>query len=213
MSLVAEFTVPTEALPFRPALESTSDLRIELDRIVPTDEAAFPYFWVVSEDPEGFLDAARRESDVEAVTMLEEMRERALFRAVWSPDAELIRAIDGLEGTIVEAVGTSERWRFEIRAQERAAFAKFQQVFSQRQIPIQLHRLYDLAEFVEGDQAPITDAQREALITAYRQGYYDEPRGTTQRELGEGFGVSSRAVSDRLRRGTRNLIAATLVPE
>ena len=47
---------------------------------------------------------------------------------------------------------------------------------------------------------------------AYRAGYFEQPRETTQDELGECFGISHRAVPDRLRRGIRNLIAQTLLP-
>lgn len=59
----------------------------------------------------------------------------------------------------------------------------------------------------------MTAAQRDALLAAYRGGYYEEPRGTTQARLGQQFGISRRAVAERLRRGTANLIEATLLPE
>jgi predicted DNA binding protein len=49
------------------------------------------------------------------------------------------------------------------------------------------------------------------LLAAYKAGYYDDQRRVSQRDLAETFDISPRAVSKRLRRGTRNLISATLV--
>lgn len=213
MTLVAEFTIPAEALPFGETLASLSDARIELDRVVPTNESVLPFFWVVGTDADSFLERADAEADVDDVTCLERIDDRALFRAHWSPRSELIQGIRHLDGTIVESVATSEQWRFEVRAQERASFARFQAVFQAHDVPVQLHRLADLSELADENQRPLTADQRETLVTAYRAGYFEKPRETTQEELGEAFGVSSRAVSDRLRRGTRNLIAATVLPD
>ncbi|WP_331234026.1 helix-turn-helix domain-containing protein [Natronorarus salvus] len=210
MSVVAEFTVPAEALPGGDALVEMPDVRIEIERIVPTQEAALPFFWVWGEQPERFMERAGMEPNVADVDLLERFDGGALFRAEWSPEAELIEGIKRLNATIIEATGTSDHWRFEVRTQDPEAFTSFQEVFEQQGISVHLQRLYDLAELVEGDTQPVTPKQRETLLTAYREGYYDNPREISQAELGAHFGISNRAVSDRLRRGTRNLIAMRL---
>ncbi|WP_290816997.1 bacterio-opsin activator domain-containing protein [Halovivax sp.] len=212
MTVVAEFTIPPEALPFGETLLSTPGTEIEVERIVPTRESALPFFWVWGEDPAVFVDEAEREPNVANVELLERVEDGALFRAEWAPNAELIRGINRLDATVVEAVGTADRWRFEVRTQDRSAFTDFQDLFEAQGIAIDLIRLYDLAELVEGTHRSVTPEQRETLIAAFRAGYYEDPRETTQAELGERFDVSHRAVSDRLRRGTRNLVGDALVP-
>jgi predicted DNA binding protein len=52
----------------------------------------------------------------------------------------------------------------------------------------------------------LTDEQREALVLARREGYFDVPRGITLEELGTMLDISRQAVSNRLRRGTRHLV-------
>ena len=56
----------------------------------------------------------------------------------------------------------------------------------------------------------LTDEQRVALTTAYRAGYFNEPRDISLSEVADEMGLSSTAMSGRLRRGVGNLIAATL---
>ena len=212
MSLVAEFTIPPEGLPFGAALEKHPDVEVEIERIVPTDESALPFFWVWGPDPERFVSDAEQEPEIADVRLLDDVEAGALFRAEWSPDARIIEGIRELEGTLLESSGTAEGWRFRVRGQDREAFVEFQGVFVEQQIPITLERLYTLSELVQGEHRELTDEQRETLILAYREGYFEEPREITQEALGDSLGVSYRAVSDRLRRGTGALIASTLLP-
>lgn len=135
-----------------------------------------------------------------------------LVRAEWTPDVAVSQGIKELNATIIEAVGRSEGWRFQVHTQDRDGFVAFQNVFHEQGIEIELVRLFDLSDLVEQKQQSLTPEQRETLVAAYRKGYYDEPRRITQAELGEEFGISHRAVWERLRPGTRNLIGATLIP-
>lgn len=61
-----------------------------------------------------------------------------------------------------------------------------------------------------GLNAP-TDEQREALVAAYEQGYFAEPRETSLAELAESLDLSPTAVAGRLRRGMKSAIEMTLV--
>lgn len=212
MATVAEFTIPPEALPFGETLDKQPSMRIEVERIVPTVETALPFFWVWGAEPEIFMEAAEDEPDVQETRLLERVDSGALFRAEWSPDAEIVKGLKELGATILESEGTSERWRFEVRAQNREKFVEFQEVFQEQGVPINLIQVYDLAELVEGEDRSLTQEQRDTLIAAYQNGYFDKPRKVTQEELGEEFGISHRAISERLRRGTRNLIATSLLP-
>ena len=211
MTYVAEFTVPPESFPFGKTLVSMPDIEMEVDQIVPTDESALPFFWVRGCDPEAFLAAAEAEPDVEDTRELETVGETALFRAKWNPSAGVIEGLQELDATIVESVGTAESWRFEVRTADRPAFSQFRDVFESEGIEIDLARIYDLEDVVDGQRDALTDDQRETLLAAYHAGYYETPRETTQAELGEHFGITSRAVSDRMRRGVRNLVRDTLL--
>lgn len=58
----------------------------------------------------------------------------------------------------------------------------------------------------------MTDKQKSALFTAYQYGYFQEPRGITLEGMADELGISTTAVTGRLRRGILNLIE-TALPE
>lgn len=213
MSLVAEFRVPPEDLPFAEALATNPDARIEVERIVPTDERAFPFFWVWDSRPRAFIEAANAESEIEGMTVLEQVDGGMLIRARWSPGAELVDAMRRLQGTILSSEGTADGWCFEVRAQDREAFLEFADLFGRRGITIELERLADYGDFVDRTEPTLTEAQRAALVAAYEEGYFDNPREVEQAELGERFDISHRAVAERIRRGTKTLIEEAVIDD
>jgi predicted DNA binding protein len=50
-------------------------------------------------------------------------------------------------------------------------------------------------------------------VTAYKEGYFEEPRTTSLEELGDILDISPTAVGGRLRRGMAALIETTLSEE
>ncbi len=57
----------------------------------------------------------------------------------------------------------------------------------------------------------LTEEQREALVAAYREGYFAEPRETSLAELAESLDISASAVRGRINRGLKTLVGAGLV--
>jgi len=52
----------------------------------------------------------------------------------------------------------------------------------------------------------LTDRQIETAVTAVERGYYEVPRETSLSDLGEEFGVTNSAISQRLRAVERTLV-------
>lgn len=210
MVIVAEFTIPPEAIPGGKTLTAMPEVRIELERIVPAEETALPFFWMFGRDPDAFLNKLQTEPDIADLQVLASIDHAALFGATWTPDDEVIQGIRTLRATIREATGTADKWYFQVRAKTRQRLLEFQQIFHEQDIPVELKRLYTLSEMLETEH-PLTDEQQQTLITAYERGYFNRPREVTQAELGEYFGISSQAVATRLQRGIRNLIQKALL--
>jgi predicted DNA binding protein len=57
----------------------------------------------------------------------------------------------------------------------------------------------------------LTDEQREALLTAYEQGYFADPREASLEAVADSLDHSPSAVGGRIKRGMRALVEATLV--
>ena len=210
MAIVAEFDIPAEAVPLGSVFEQLPDVRIELERVVPANDAALPFFWIFGDDPDDFVDLAEREPEIAELHVLAEVGNTVLIRAKWRTRAEIIEGIKQLRATILDASGTAEGWEFQVRATERHRLLEFQRVFGEQDIPVTLNRIYETAELTNPD-GPLTDGQKELLLEAYQIGYFNDPRQATQGDLAERFDISSRAVSKQLRRGTRNLISSNLV--
>ncbi|WP_232703056.1 helix-turn-helix domain-containing protein [Halobacterium wangiae] len=210
MSIVAEFSLPPRAIPGGETLESLPAATVKLERLVPTGDAALPFFWVFDVDHQRFLEGLRDESGVSTVEVLTEVESSALFRAEWTPDAVAIQGIHEMRATVLDATGTADGWTFQVRAPSRDQLGAFRQLFTDRGVPVEIRRIYAFADLLSDDRL-LTPEQRQTLIFAYQRGYFDEPRGVTQADLGEHFDISGRAVSNRLRRGTRNLVTSTLL--
>jgi len=48
-------------------------------------------------------------------------------------------------------------------------------------------------------------------MVAYGLGYYESPREATREDVADELGISPQAVGSRLQRGTRRLLASTLM--
>lgn len=57
----------------------------------------------------------------------------------------------------------------------------------------------------------LTEKQEQALLAAWRDGYYEQPRGTTTREVAKGMGISRSAFEERLRKA-ENLVINGVAP-
>ena len=211
MSYIAEFKIPPESFPFGQTLLEMQDIEIEIDQILPAGESALPFFWVHGCNPEEFMAAAEDEPDVEETRKLESVAHTALYRAEWKPDAKVINELITSEITLIRANGTADGWQFEVRMTDRAEFGRLWNVFQAANTKVDLIRIYDLSDQLKRKDESVTADQREALVAAYKDGYFEHPRETSLDELSEQFDISSRAVSERIRRGTRNLVRETLL--
>lgn len=216
MSWIAEFTLPPGDFPLGAIFQDWPWVTLELDRVVPSGDTVMPYFWVHLNDERPAL------SEVEALfsdlpelrtgELMDELDRKGLFRAEWKPEyMGLMSAIPRAELTVISASGSANGWTFELRADSGDQFAQFQELCAADSIDIELTRLSELSEVRSGPEYGLTDEQREALLTAYEGGYYDESRQTNMEVLASELGISRQAFSDRLRRGYRNLLDNTII--
>ena len=210
MSVIAEFNIPTEAVPGGETLRALPTAKIRLERIIPSDEAVHPIFWVTGVEGERFLDQLRDEDGITDVQKLAQLDYTILFVATWTPGMSIIEGIKTLRAKILNAEGTADKWIFQVIAEERQRLEEFQQIFVDEGIPVELQRMSSVLD-EEADDHLLTSEERQTLVVAYEMGYFDEPRQVTQEDIGDQFGITGRAVSKRLRKGTRKLVATSLI--
>ncbi|KTG09436.1 bacterio-opsin activator [Haloprofundus marisrubri] len=210
MSVNVTFTVPTQACALGRSIGDDPETRIEIDRIVPTDDTVMPFFWVLNGESDAFASSAEREPAIDHITIVDRVENGALLSARWNHEAAgTFRGIVQNDGTLLDARANTVEWEFSVRFADGDRAASFTQFCRENEIPISLTRVSGSANRRGDSLGDMTPEQREAMAVAYRTGYFDEPRRITLDELAARFDISPRAVAGRLRRGQARLIEAT----
>jgi predicted DNA binding protein len=214
MATIATFTIPTESFPLGNVFTDHPGVTVELERVIPTNNAIIPYFWVrnIEETEETEIETAlRNHPDVQSLNTVDEVSGEYLMRVEWNPSYEgVLKGIAETAVILLSGVGTAEEWHFEVRADGHEPIAAFQRYCREHDHPMELIALYALSEMETGTQYDLTEDQREALQLAYERGYYQTPRQTTLDEMAEEFGITGQSIGSRLRRGIHRLIGSTV---
>jgi predicted DNA binding protein len=210
MSLIIEFGVPAESFALGRSLQGIDSPQFELERMVPTTDAIMPFFWVHDSDPETLETALEADEDVISVEMLNELDDRALFRVEWTPDIDgLVQSIIEHDAVVLEAIGTNERWEFQLRFADSGDVSAFEDSCRESGVSFTLQRVYHPND-PETDVSGLTPVQRETLVLALEHGYFAIPRETNLTELAAELDISDQAVNERMRRGTAKLVLSSL---
>lgn len=213
MATIAEFTVLAEDFPLGRVFERVPEATIELERLVPTTRTLLPYFWVWDDDVRAVHDDVGPSPGIRSISLVEVVEGGGLFRAEWDAETEgLLTAIADLDVTLLRATGTREKWTFQLRAEDVDQLSRFRQYCREHGIEVTLVRLYPLSA-TRDDDYDLTPEQREALVLAFEEGYYDHPRKTDLEALAAELGITRPSLSSRLNRGYRNLVRNALVDE
>ncbi len=212
MTMIAEFTVELDAFPLGSVFEELPGADLELERLVPTNEALIPYFWLRGAYTDDVVAAFGRQPEVESLELVDAIEDEYLLRIEWDFEAEgVLSAISETSVSLLSAIGTSEGWRFELRAEDTNAISTFQTHCREYGVPVELVSLHTLAPMRSGSEYELTDAQREALVLAWNRGFYRSPREATLDEVAAELDITGQSLGSRLRRGTHRLIGSTLI--
>jgi len=212
MSSIATIAVPATEFPLGSVPDSEEDVTLTVETTVPTSESVIPYFWAPTDIAESFVGSLEDESNVAAVSIVDETESHVLIKVMWAETINgLLRSIRERDVLVMSAVGTETQWTFRLRFSSYEDLSGFYTNCVDRDISIELVQLHEAVDPTSNQRFGMTVPQRELLIAAYDAGYFDVPRRTTLVELGEQLDISDSAVSQRLRRGLATLINSTLV--
>lgn len=211
MTVITEFTIPAEAFVLDRTLSEVPDATFEIERhATHSREWIMPFLWTTGEPADTIEDALRDDPTVDAVTQVGNVDTIGQFTVEWEASfQDLIDDIVDRQGIIQEAKAANGLWYLKLKFLNRDAVREFQSYFAEQDYPFELERLYDGTARKQREY-DLTPEQRAALVTALEMGYFDVPRETQIGALAAELGVSTSAVSQRLRRATRNLTENTL---
>lgn len=173
--------------------------------------SAIPYIWMRGASAKEFETVLREDPRISEVHRLERTGDGAFYKVVWDVDSPVIQCVAATNGVIMEAHGRAEQWHLKIWFEDGSDASKFQRCCSDQNVPLRVHRLTSLADARSEDGPAVSQRQYEAMVLAYRGGYFEEPRRVSQEDLAAELGISSSAFGRRLRRGFASLIEETLL--
>lgn len=215
MSLIAIIRIDHEKLTLAPTVERVPSVDVRVVTNSMTDPETSMFFFLVQSETgefERFEAAVERDETVAEAMVVSESDDTRLYRFTHLSDTELLSPkVTELGGLVLEARTADAGWRLRLQLPDRQAIAELWEYCRSEGIDFDLVRVYDQHGMADGTVTTVSEEQRRALTEAYRCGYFEEPRETTQAELAERLGICPTAVGGRLRRGTRQLVEDVLV--
>jgi predicted DNA binding protein len=187
-------------------------MQVELERVVPTDGLPMPFFWATGEGFDALERKLRGSPAVEELRPFDRIGDSVLYRVEWLGDhRDLVEGIAQTGATVLRALG-NDRWIFRLRFDDHDGLGQFQNYCADHDIAVHVDRVYALTETRGRERRfGLSREQREALVLALRRGYFETPSQVSLSELAAVLGISQQAVSNRVRRGNRQVLQNSLL--
>lgn len=209
--LVVEFRHNSPVL--QEALSHAPETTAKYEEMYQSNEGTTFLFWAEGGDLTAFDDALAADPTVTNASQLTETETRRLYRVDFTAQGEAMATVskwNSLDLSILDATGSKEGWELRMRMPDRGTLQQYHEFCDERNLQFQLQSVYEETTAASKADAQLTNAQREALLTARRLGYFEIPRQASMADVADCCHVSSQAVSERIRRGTAALVDVAL---
>lgn len=215
MSVIVTIAIPSEAFTLGAALTDERVADVRLEQVIPLGKSSIPYLWAADGDIEELEAALEAEADIDEFRIVDRVAGDALVRITWAETVDgFLEALGDTGGVILEGVGGTDRWRFQLRFDEHTDLREFYEQCTDKAVPLQILSLHNPGfEGTDAIISTLTDDQTATLQLAYRRGYFDVPRRTNLVQLADELDISDTAVSQRLRRGLSELLESAVAEE
>lgn len=211
---IAEITLVHPELVLTPTIQAVPEMESELEyQTIAGPGAYYLFFKVIGDAFDRFEAALATDPTVSEPTVIIDgggfriyrMRLTSAERLVLPKAAEL-----GLR--VLHATSGRGGWIATLEVPALEALQEFRAHCRGKDVEFTVDRLYHANgdEQGGGPTYGLTPIQQETLQVAYERGYFDDPRGASVEDLAEALGISSSAVSGRLRRGLDALVESTV---
>jgi predicted DNA binding protein len=206
----ARFTLPAEGFALAEFFERVPDARVECESAVanPTDHALLV---VRADSRENPVDSAlRADPSVAAVERFGERTDGWTYRVTWEGrPRRLMQRLVAEDITLMSARGRDGEWQLRLLAPNREGISRAHEIMDDLDCRDKCRSISGLHD--DSNRSELTNDQHEALVEAFEAGYYNVPRDVTAAEVATGLGISHQALSERLRRAYRSILATELV--
>ncbi|MFC6873270.1 helix-turn-helix domain-containing protein [Halobellus marinus] len=212
MSITAKVHISHEHLALIPTLRNLDGVKIRVITQGTTDPGStnFP-FLIEYDDHEELESMLEDDVTVETFELVDRTDDTAIYYIEHTPQTRLISGVVTEEnGFLVHTETKDDGWLVHLLLPDRAALNSIWEYAIANDIALDIIEIYSNEDAGGESSYGLTDEQRTALQLAFAEGYFNEPRDISLSEVAAEMDLSSTAMSGRLRRGMRNLIAATI---
>lgn len=215
MSITAKIHIEHELLALIPTVQRLGDVSIRVITQGNTDPGStvFPFF-IAYDDREALEAALDDDPTIETCECIDWMGQTGIYYIEHTPETKLISTVaTDVNGFLIHTETHDGGWLVRLLLPDREALSEIWEYANDNDISMEILEIYGNSDTNDETSYGLTDEQRVALKTVYKHGYFSEPREISLDEAAAELGLSSTAMSGRLRRGMRNLISATIADE
>lgn len=219
---VVELTIPPDEFVLAETLEALPEAEIACERVVESGyESVLPLIWVRGVEREDLDAAFADDPSVERATLLTGADDRWLYQMRWDDTVEFVAGLTtDPRTTIVDFRGPGPEWSLRLLYASREELSDSIACHETGDVSFEVASIQQLGgessrELVSraGADAELTSKQATALQAAHEHGYFAVPRESCLTDLAADLDVSHQTLSERLRRGSRELIEDTIMSE
>lgn len=214
--LDAEITFAGDELALSPTVTScpNASFRLDLQAAAERDDSGH-YLSVSGDEDEHRVGAALgADPTVEDRSCVTQFEAETIYRVRTAPDAvDVLRLVGRLGGYVRYCRGGMTGWTVRMHLRSRETLRDLNRRCEAADVSVAVDHLTDLRTTESPNATTLTYEQRKLLVVAKRLGYFEVPRGASQRELAERFDVTPSAISQQLRSAIDGLIGCTLAVE
>ncbi|MFB6150298.1 MAG: helix-turn-helix domain-containing protein [Haloarculaceae archaeon] len=206
-SLIAEIYLQSPELLLADTIRGVPAAVVEYDYAARGPDGAEHLFCRVRADTYAAFEAAlTRDQTVADPLLVVKHDDYRLYRLLAAKAPTVVSALADLGVHLLTAQSDGLGWLLEVQLPDREALIDFREFCRQNDITIRVDKLFRPTAGGLSGGANLSEAQRRTLQVALENGYFDVPRGISQAALAAEMGVSSSAVSQRLRRAIRQVL-------
>lgn len=212
MSIIVRSYIEHEQLALVPTLRELEGIKIRVVAQGTTSPGTTVFPFLIEYDDraelEGILDDDPTVNDYKLVDWTDGA---GIYYIEHTPETKLISTVvTNVSGLLVHTETKGNGWLIRLLLPDREALNSIWKYANENDITLDIIEIYSNDDAGTEMSYGLTEEQMIALKTAYDKGYFQEPRDISLSQVADEIGVSSTAMSGRLRRGVRNLIAATI---
>lgn len=208
MSIIADTKIQSSRLVLAETLDSLSGIKVDLVQEAGLDsEQPYLFFWASGGDIEAFKRKMYEDDTVTDIECYTKIDGGALYRARITAATEIVvyPILVKIGAEMIDFGYADGWWHGKMRLPDRDQLTTLEQWCDERDVDFELKSLYSNGQDVDS-QSNLTEGQHEVLTVALEVGYFDIPRKGNLSDIGDELNVSRQAVSERLRRGHRQLV-------